>query len=116
MTIRLYLDEDADVALAAALRQRGIEVLTTQEAGHLGLPDEDQLTFATRGERVFFTHNRGDFARLHKEMTREGRSHAGIILSDQLPVGVLLRRLSKLCFRLTQEEMTTRLEFLGSWG
>ena len=116
MTIRLYLDEDVDVALAAALRQRGIDVLTTQEAGHLGLPDADQLTFATRGERVFFTHNRGHFARLHQEMMREGRSHAGIILSDQLPVGVLLRRLSNLCFRLTQEEMTTRLEFLGSWG
>jgi len=51
VTIRLYLDEDVDVALAAALRQRGIEVLTTQEAGHLGLPDEDQLTFATREQR-----------------------------------------------------------------
>ncbi len=116
MTIRLYLDEDVDVALAAALRQRGIDVLTPQEAGRLGLADEDQLTFATREERVFFTHNRGDFARLHQEMMREGRSHAGMILSDQLPVGVLLRRLSNLCFRLTQEEMGNRLEFLSRWG
>jgi predicted nuclease of predicted toxin-antitoxin system len=114
--IRLYIDEDVDVGLAAALRQRGIEVLTTQEAGHLGWRDEDQLAFATQEGRVFFTHNRGDFARLHTEMIREGRSHAGIILSDQLPVGVLLRRLSSLCFRLTQEEMGNRLEFLGSWG
>jgi hypothetical protein len=32
VTIRLYLDEDVDVALASALRQRGIDVLTTQEA------------------------------------------------------------------------------------
>ena len=48
MTIRLYLDEDADVALAAALRQRGIEVLTTQEAGHLGLPAVVARTIVVR--------------------------------------------------------------------
>ena len=59
MTIRLYLDEDVDVALASALRQRGIDVLTTQEAGHLGLPDADQLRFAAQAGRAFFTDNRG---------------------------------------------------------
>lgn len=115
MKIRLYLDEDVDVALAAALRQRGVDALTTQEAGNVGLRDEDQLTFATQAGRVFFTHNRGDFARLHPEVIQKGRVHAGIILSDQLPLGVLLRRLSNLCFQLTQEEMANRLEFLGTW-
>ena len=115
MKIRLYLDEDVDVALAGALRQRGIDVLTTQKAGNIGLPDEDQLTFATQAGRIFFTHNRGDFARLHQAGIRTGRSHAGIILSDQLRVGELLRRLSNLCFHLTQEEMASRLEFLGTW-
>lgn len=116
MKIRLYLDEDVDVALAAALRQRGIDVLTTQEAGNFGSRDEDQLAFATHVGRVLVTHNRSDFAQLHKEMTGAGRSHAGLILSDQLPIGVLLRRLSNLCFHLTQEDMSNRLEFLGSWG
>lgn len=115
MKIRLYLDEDVDMALAVALRRRGIDVLTTQEAANIRLRDEDQLKFATQAGRVFFTHNCGDFARLHKETIREGRSHAGIILSDQLPVGVSLRRLSNLCFHLTQEEMANRLEFLGTW-
>ncbi len=115
MKIRLYLDEDVDVALASALRQRGIDALTTQEAGNIGWPDEDQFTFATQTGRVFLTHNRGDFARLHQTKMRGERSHAGIILSDQLPVGELLRRLSNLCFHLTQEEMANRLEFLGTW-
>ncbi len=115
MKIRLYLDEDVDVALAATLRQRGVDVLTTQEAGHLGSRDEDQLAFATHVGRVFFTHNRSDFARLHKEVTGTHRSHTGLILSDQLPIGVLLRRLSNLCFNLTQEDMGNRLEFLGQW-
>jgi predicted nuclease of predicted toxin-antitoxin system len=96
--IRLYLDEDVDVALASTLRQRGIDALTTQEAGNIGWPDEDQLTFATQTGRVFFTHNRGDFARLHQAGMRSGRSHVGIILSDQLPVGELLRRLPTSIF------------------
>jgi hypothetical protein len=113
--VRLYLDEDVDVALAVALRRRGIDVLTTQEAGNVQQLDEDQLTFATRAGRIFFTHNRRDFALLHKKAIEEGRSHAGIILSDQLPFGELLRRLSNLCFHLTQEEMANRLEFLGTW-
>lgn len=116
MKIRLYLDEDVDVALARALRQRGIDALTTQEAGNLRYRDEDQLAFATRAGRAFFTHNRGDFARLHKKAMQADASHAGIILSDQLPLGVLLRRLSRLCFQLTQEEMINRLEFLGAYA
>jgi uncharacterized protein with PIN domain len=65
MKIRLYLDEDVDVALASALRQRGIDVLTTQEAGKRQQTDEAQLEYAVQAGRVFFTHNRGDFARLH---------------------------------------------------
>ena len=81
MTIRLYLDEDVDVALPSALRQRGIDVLTTQEAGHLGLPDEDQLTFATRGERVFFTDNRGSPAPESNEIASCGER----VLFDAAP-------------------------------
>lgn len=115
MKVRLYLDEDVNVALAPALRRRGIDVLTTQEAGNVQRRDEDQLAFAIQAGRVFPTHNRRDFARLHKKTIGEGRSHTGVILSDQLPLGELLRRLSRLCFHLTQEEMANRLEFLGNW-
>jgi hypothetical protein len=113
--VRLYLDEDVDVALAAALHRRGLDVLTTQGAGNVQQRDEAQLVFATQAARVFFTHNRADFARLHTKIIQEGRVHAGIILSDQLPLSVLLRRLSNLCFHLTREEMANRLEFLGNW-
>jgi len=86
VTIRLYLDED--VALAAARRQRGIDVLSTQEAGHLGLPDEDQLTFAARGERVFSTHNRGSPAPGSKETASFGER----VLFDAAPPSPYNRR------------------------
>ena len=81
MTIRLYLDEDVDVALASALRQRGIDVLTTQEAGHLGLPDADQLTFAAQAGRAFFTHNRGSLA----PESNEAASFGERVLFDAAP-------------------------------
>ena len=72
MKVRLYLDEDVDVTLALALGQRGFDALTTQEAGNLHARDDDQLAFATETGRAFFTHNRGDFARLHTAWIRNG--------------------------------------------
>ena len=53
MKIRLYLDEDVDVALASALRQRGIDVLTTQETGKRQQTDEAKLEYAVQAGRVF---------------------------------------------------------------
>ena len=43
---RLYFDEDADARLAAALRARGFDVVTTVEAGLLEASDEEQLVYA----------------------------------------------------------------------
>ncbi len=59
-------------------RQRGYDILTSQEAGQAnqGIPDEDVLTFATQNQRVVITLNREDFIALH----RSGISHQGIII------------------------------------
>ena len=43
------------------------------------------------------------------------KPHAGIILSDQLAVGVLIRRLMKLYVSLSREDMQNRLEYLSTW-
>jgi predicted nuclease of predicted toxin-antitoxin system len=52
-------------AIAEQLRVRGIDALTTAEAGraHQGLSDEDQLTFATADQRMLVTED-SDFVRL----------------------------------------------------
>jgi hypothetical protein len=114
--LRLYLDEDAQQAsLVRALRARQVDVLTAQEAGTIGLSDARQLARAVEEGRAIFTFNRGDFVQLHMEYTATGRRHAGIIVSDQLPVGLLLRRLMKLVDGLTPEDMENRLEFLSTW-
>ena len=42
--VRIYCDEDAgEMAVVQGLRGRGIDVLTTVEAGNVGADDEQQL-------------------------------------------------------------------------
>lgn len=64
--IKLYIDEDAeDSDLVAALRSRGVAVITVLDAGLAGVSDEEQLGFATARGCVLYTFNVSDFYRLH---------------------------------------------------
>jgi hypothetical protein len=113
--ISLYLDEHIQLALAEALRARGVDVLTTQEVGNVGLGDLGQLTFATESKRSLFSYNKRHFAKIHYEWMDLKTPHRGIILSDQLAIGTVLRRLMKLYFSLNSEDMKNRLEYLSAW-
>lgn len=113
--VALYLDEHIQTALAQALRTRGVDVLTTQEAGNISLDDVEQLAFATAQRRVLFSYNKRHFAKLHYTWMVVGKPHAGIILSDQLTTGIVLRRLMKLFFSVAKDQMQNRLEYLAVW-
>jgi hypothetical protein len=113
--ISLYLDEHIQLGLGEALRARGVDILTTREAGKIGVDDIDQLVFATENNRSLLSYDKRHFAKIHYDWMVFKKSHAGIILSDQLTVGVVLRRLMKLYFSLTSDEMENRIEYLGAW-
>jgi hypothetical protein len=114
--IRLYLDEDTiNQALINALRSRNIDILTAQAAGLRGSSDQEQLVYATSLNRVIFTFNTQDFVKLHTEYLSTGRRHAGIIVSDQTPIGVIVRRLLKLLNARSAAEMQDWLEYLSNW-
>lgn len=115
MRIKLYLDEDVPFAFAQALLNRGVDVITTQEVRNDSKSDTEQLDYATREQRVIFTHNKKDFILLHNEYLQHIKEHAGIILSDQLPIGILLKRFMRLWFSLSAEDMKNRFEFLSDW-
>jgi uncharacterized protein with PIN domain len=114
--IQLFLNEDVHTKLAKALRQRGFDAITTVEAGMSGSPDEEQLAFAASQGRAILTFNRGDYARLHKRYAEHGWEHSGIIISEQYPIGELLRRMLDLLMSLSADDMCNRLEYLSQWG
>lgn len=113
--IALYLDEDVHPALAVILRERSFDVLTASEAGMLGKSDPEQLEFATREGRAILTHNIRDYVQLARQYDERNRSHAGIIVSDQLPLRELLRRTLKLLTALSAEEIANRFEWLSNY-
>jgi hypothetical protein len=115
--IKLYLDEDAQrTDLIQGLRARKIDVLTVSEAYMLGQSDESNLQYAHDRGRVIFTFNRGDFFQLHSDWLNRDRHHSGIIVSDQVGTGVIIRRLLRLIDAKSAGEMVDWLEFLSNWN
>ena len=104
-------------ALVRALRDRGVDVTTTSEAGLIEISDEEQLRWATEKGRALLTYNAADFCQLHGEFLRTGRHHAGIVIAEQqrFPVGEMMRRILRLRAGLDAGIMLNRLEFLNRW-
>jgi predicted nuclease of predicted toxin-antitoxin system len=107
--IRFHLDEHVDPAIAAGLRQRGIDVTTTTDAGLASAPDEDHLRFALAEGRVIFTNDR-HFLVHHAR----GIPHAGIAYVHQntRTIGETVRYLALMADCLDAAEMAGQVEFL----
>jgi len=113
--LKFFTDEDVYGAIAVALRKAGYDALATPEAGRRRETDESQLEWTSREGRTLVTFNVGHFAGLHTEWMKEGRHHAGVVVSAQRPIGDLLRRLLHLAGTLDADAMRDRLEFLSDW-
>ena len=87
MSFPLFFDEHVSHDLAVRLAKIDCDVLTTSAAGRANqaINDSDQLAFATEQGRALFTYNARDFDVLARQWASEGRSHMGIIVSDQRP-------------------------------
>lgn len=82
--IRLYFDADAQRgSLASALRLRGIDIETANEAGLRNASDPEQLAHAAANGCTLYSFNVGDFASLHAAYIAEGKTHFGMILAPQ---------------------------------
>lgn len=108
MPIKFYFDEHVDLAVAGALRRRGVDVLTAQEADMLGTADELHLQLAVEQKRVIFTQDT-DFLRLHKS----GAVHYGIVYTHRsTPIGRIIQGLLLIYQVLGEEEMENHIEYL----
>jgi|GEM_PF-1325152 len=115
MQIKLYLDEDVQTAVAEALREKGFDVIATEEVNRKSSPDDEQLKYAIQAERTIVSYNRGHYARLHYEYQCQQQNHLGIIVSTQFSIETTVNCLIKLMSKYSAEEMINRLEYLSSW-
>ncbi|MBV9124477.1 MAG: DUF5615 family PIN-like protein [Planctomycetes bacterium] len=93
--VRIYLDENVDVALADGLTQAGYDAIPARAVGNLYLTDDAQLRFATAQGRAIVTHDFSDFTGLHADFLQRGEHHEGIILIPLRSLSELLARLKK---------------------
>ena len=110
--IRLYLDEDVDVLLAALIAARGFEAETTVGAGKTWESDLNQLLHAAATGHVLLTHNRVDFERLASDWNATGRHHAGIIVAVRRSPYEIARRLLILMNDMTAEEAVDEVIYI----
>ena len=112
--IKFHLDENVSSAIAKGLRQKNIDVTTTDEVNLIGVSDEEQLFYTLNQKRVILTHD-ADFLRLHKR----GLQHAGIVYCSQqklktISTGEIISFLEFVYQSMTIKTMANHLEFMRS--
>ena len=116
MPFPVYLDADVHPIVARILRGRGFDALSTNEAGRRQVSDREQLDFAVICRRAFVTFNVADFVREARGYALEGREHFGIVVSDQLEIGELVRRMTKVLGVYSTSDMINRFVWLQSFA
>lgn len=108
--IRLYFDENVEIAVAEQMQTRGVEVVTVRDLGLLGDSDENHLARATRMGYVLCTYDQD-----YLQLVAVGAEHAGIVFApnDKTTIGDWIRGLSLICDVLTAEEMVNHVEYLA---
>ncbi len=76
------LDEHYAEAVAKELRGRGLDAVTVAGLRLRGIDDEALLEFAASDRRALLTNNVVDFMPLHSRWMAAGRSHFGLLFTD----------------------------------
>jgi predicted nuclease of predicted toxin-antitoxin system len=107
--IRYHLDEDVDHAVAAGLRNRGIDVTTSTDAALVGASDLEQIAYALREGRVLVTHDAD-----HLQHASSGAEHSGIAFCRQgsRSIGEIISTLKLMHDVLSDDEIRGRVEYI----
>lgn len=109
MPIQFHLDESVAGAIAKGLRQRGIDVTTSLDAGLIAASDEEQLAYAKATARVIFTHD-DDFL----AMQGTHMPHPGIVycIKRKRTVRQMIEGLVRIHETMESEQMRNRVEYI----
>ena len=107
--VRFFFDEHIATLVTLGLRQRGVDVLTVDEAGRSGLPDPEQLEFANADQRIMVTFD-ADYLKL----AADGTEHYGVAYCHptKYSPSQLLQILIVLHGVMSRDEMRNHVEFL----
>ncbi len=113
MSVALYLDHNVRAAVAAGLRQRGVDVQTAYEDGAAEWDDERLLDRAAELNRVFFTHD-DDFLAIADRWSESKRPFSGIVYVHQfrLTVRQIIVELELIAKVADREDLQSRVEYL----
>ncbi|MCA0458701.1 MAG: DUF5615 family PIN-like protein [Chloroflexi bacterium] len=108
-TIRFYLDENMQVAIADQLKRRGIDVVTVRDLNLLGDSDINHLKRAVEMGCVLCTYD-ADYV----DFAMSGMEHSGIVFGQhhQHTIGDWVKFLELLCGVYSAEEMQNLVEYL----
>jgi uncharacterized protein with PIN domain len=114
--IKLYVDADITPKLARALRAQGYDAISAHETGNAEASDVEHMAFAAAEQRALLTCNARDFTPLFEDYWFAGREHSGVIVSEQLEFGEMLRRTIALLERITAAEMRNNWRNLAEFA
>ncbi len=113
--ISLYLDEDVRVLLAEILRNRGYNAYHVLEVERTGKSDSEQLAYAARNRMAILTHNIKDYVILSRNYAEQGKTHFGIIVSNQIPFNKLLKQTLKFLSSNTRDSVRNNIVWLQDY-
>lgn len=113
MSIGLYMDVHVPAAAAAALRLRGVDVLTAQEDGAGRMPDDELLGRATSLGRALVSQDEDLLAEAAKRQV-DGEEFAGVVYAHQMrvTVGQLVRDLEMIGLAGEPKDLENRVVYL----
>lgn len=114
--VRLYIDADISYKLAQALRSRGFDAMAAHEVGMAEASDDEQMAYAAAEGRTVLTCNAQDFTPIFRDYWHNGRDHSGIIVTQQLSFGEMLRRVTQFLDAVTADEMRNNWKNLAEFA
>jgi hypothetical protein len=113
MGLRLYMDVHVPAAIAAGLRRRGIDVLTSQEDGTRRAGDDPLLERAQQLGRTFVTQDK-DFLRIAAQQQAAGLEFNGLVFApqDELAIGRYIDDLELIAHCYDPAEVASLVLFL----
>lgn len=108
-SLRIYADEDVNIAIVEGLKRRGIEAYSFKDFKNFGLSDEEQIAFAKNNNFVLLTHDTDFLKMVHERRIK----HKGILFVPQTKnMGEIIRKIEYVVSILSQEDMVNHIEFL----